>query len=127
MDADAPFHSALVANPRILLRHQLLQRDRALDGADHRAELDQDTIARRLDDAAAMLGDERIGGGPMLAQPLRRACFVEPHQARIAGHIGGKDRGKAAFDGLFHVSPGQGIIAGLQCGHGENERWPCSA
>jgi hypothetical protein len=40
MDADAPFHAALIGEPRIALRRQLLQPDRTLDGTNHRAELD---------------------------------------------------------------------------------------
>jgi hypothetical protein len=49
-----------------------------------------------------MLGDERVGGGPMLAQCPRRAGFVRLHQPRIAGYIGGEDRGKTA--GLAHAA-----------------------
>jgi hypothetical protein len=44
-----------------------VQREGALRGADHRAELDQDPVAGRLDDPPAMLGNERIGSGAMLA------------------------------------------------------------
>jgi hypothetical protein len=50
-----------------------------LDGADHRAELDQHPVARRLHNPAAMLGDERIRGGVMLTQRLRRTCLVFAH------------------------------------------------
>jgi hypothetical protein len=53
MDTDAPFHSALASNVCALLRYQLLQRNHALDGADHRAELDQHAVAGGLDDAPA--------------------------------------------------------------------------
>ena len=35
-------------------------------------------------------------------QPLVRAFFIRAHQARVAHHIGSKDRGKTA--GLAHVS-----------------------
>jgi hypothetical protein len=40
MDADAQIHPAIGPDPSIALRHQLLQRNGALHGADHRAELD---------------------------------------------------------------------------------------
>jgi hypothetical protein len=105
VDADAPVHSAIVCNPGTALRRQLLQRDRALEGADHRAKLDQDTIAGSLDDASAMLGHERISGSMVLAECPRRASLIRTHQTAIAGHIGGQDRGKAALDGLLHGVP----------------------
>jgi hypothetical protein len=105
MDADAPFHPAVGEAPRIAPRCQLLQPDCALDGADHRAELDQHPVAGGLDDPPAMMGDERISGGAMLPQCLGRARLVRPHQPRIARHIGGEDRGETAFDGLFHGPP----------------------
>jgi hypothetical protein len=41
----------------------------------------------------------------MPSQPLMRAFLIGSHQTRVAGHIGGEDRGKAAFDGLFHGFP----------------------
>jgi hypothetical protein len=63
MDTHAPFHSAIAGNARIALRRQLLQREGALDGTDHRGEFDQHAVAGGLDDPPAMLGDERIGGG----------------------------------------------------------------
>jgi hypothetical protein len=41
-----------------------------------------------------------------------RPLFVRPHQPRVACHIGGKDRGETAFDGLLHGLPsGTAIIA----------------
>jgi len=109
MDADAPFHAAFAGNPRVAFRRQLLQRQGAFDGANHRAELDQHPVAGGLDDPPAMLGDERISGGAMLTQCLRRARFVEPHQAAVAHHIGGKDRGKTAGGG--HDRPGTRFFA----------------
>jgi hypothetical protein len=108
MDADAPFHSAVAGATSIPFHRQHLQCDRALDGADHRAELDQHPVARRFHNPAAMLGDERVGGGAMLTQCRRGACLVEPHQARIARDISGKDRGETTFDGLRHGFPQPG-------------------
>jgi len=34
-----------------------------------------------------------------------RSSLVRPHEPRVARHIGSKDRGKTAFDGLFHGLP----------------------
>jgi hypothetical protein len=99
MDADAPFHSALAGDSRIAPRGQPLQCQGAFDGADHRAELDQDPITGRFDDPPAMLSHGRIGGRAMLAQCTRRARLVETHQPAVAGHIGGEDLGETAGGG----------------------------
>ena len=40
-----------------------------------------------------------ISSPQMRLQPLERALLVRSHQARIAGHIGGEDRGEAAGGG----------------------------
>jgi len=40
MNADAPFHAAFVGDARIPRRRKPLQREAALDSADHRTELD---------------------------------------------------------------------------------------
>ena len=99
MDADAPFHAAVIGNPCIALRRQPLQCQAAFDGPDDRAELDQHPVTGRLNNAAAMPGDERIGGSVMFAQRSRRPLLVLAHQSRIARDIGGKDRGETAGSG----------------------------
>ena len=38
-------------------------------------------------------------------EPFVRPLLVEPHQPRIAGHIGCEDRGQTAFYGLLHGLP----------------------
>jgi hypothetical protein len=80
VDADAPFHSAFGRGPGIPICRQPLQPQGALDGADHRAELDQHAVSGGLDDPSAMLGDQRFSGAAMLAQCLNRAHLVCPHQ-----------------------------------------------
>ena len=71
-----------------------------LDGAAHRiddaGELDQQAVAGRLDDAAAMLGDLRIDQlGAQRLEAAERALLVGSHQPRVADDIGGKDGGEA--------------------------------
>jgi hypothetical protein len=44
----------------ITLSHQLLDRDRAFDGGDHRGKLHEEAVVRRLDDAAAEAGHVRL-------------------------------------------------------------------
>ena len=41
----------------------------------------------------------------MRLEALERTFLVPPHQARIAGHIGGEDRGKSAGRGHRSGSP----------------------
>ena len=96
MDADAPFRAAVTGNPRVALRGQLLQGHGTFDGADYRDEFDQQPVTGHLDDPPATLAYERAGGGMLLAQGLRRASPVLPHQLAKARDIGGEDRGKAA-------------------------------
>ena len=115
VDADAPFHPAFAGNPGITLCHQLLKRDRALHGADHRGELDQHAIAGRLNDPPAMFGNKRIGSGAMFAQQTRRTRLVGFHQPAVADHIGREDGGEAAVhpirrSSLHGVLPGRAIL-----------------
>ena len=46
----------------LMLGHRPLHRDRAGHGVDHRGELDDRPVAHQLDDAALVLGQERIDG-----------------------------------------------------------------
>ena len=75
-----------------------------LGGAAHRVddagEFRQHAVAGGLDDPAVMLGDLRIDQlAEMRLEPFVRAFLVGAHQARIARHIGGEDRGKTAGRG----------------------------
>jgi hypothetical protein len=56
-----------------------------------------------FDEPAVMRGDGRIKQlGPDCLESLESAVLVCPHQARVARHIGGKDRGETAR--LAHAS-----------------------
>src|SRR6516164_10042281 len=81
MDADAPLRSAFGGSPGIAFVRQPLQPQGEFDSADDRAKLDQDPVADRLDYARAVLSDDWISSGAMLAQGLPCARFVEPHLA----------------------------------------------
>jgi hypothetical protein len=53
-----------------------------------------------LDDAAPILADLGVDQlAAMRLQALVRPLFIRAHQARIACHIGGEDRGKTAGRG----------------------------
>jgi len=93
VDADTPFHSPVAGKRGVPLRRQALQRQGAFDGAHHRGELDQHTVARCLEDPPAALGNDRIGRDPMVTHRLRRARFIEPHQPAVANDISREDGG----------------------------------
>jgi hypothetical protein len=97
IDADAQLDAAVRADTRVPFGHRLLHHDRAADRIDNAGKLHQHAVAGGLDDATAVFGDLRIE--ELAAQRLEafvRALLIGAHQPRIAGDIGGKDRGEAA-------------------------------
>ena len=61
-------------------------------------ELDQRAVAHQLDDAAAVLGDQRLD--ELLAQRLQardRAGLVGPHEPAVADHVRGQNRRQLPF------------------------------
>ena len=84
---------------RLALGHAALDRDGACDRIDHAAELAQRAVAHELDDAAMVLGDQRLD--QLLAvrlETLERSRLVALDQARIADHVGRENGGEAAVD-----------------------------
>jgi len=69
-------------------------------------EVDQQAVARTLDDAAAMGGDVRLDQlAEMGLQPLQRAFLVDVHQPAVAGYVGREDGCQSSFGTLcFHGS-----------------------
>src|SRR5580704_13401459 len=65
----------------------------------------KDTVARRLDDAAAVPGDDRRRRLMSLAHRLRGASFILAHEPRIANDGGGEDRGEATGGGHCSGTP----------------------
>ena len=84
------------------IRHRsagALHRKRAVHGIDHAAELDDGAVADQLHDAAVVGGDSRVEDEfPVPLQSSQRARLVGFHQARIADHVGRKDRRQFAVD-----------------------------
>ena len=64
IDADAEHDPPVGRHLGLTLGHALLDRHRAGDGVDHRAELDDRPVAHQLDDAALVLGQERVDRPP---------------------------------------------------------------
>ena len=101
VDADPEYDPLFFRGRHVAFGHSPLHRDRAGDGLNHARELDEDAVAGRLDDAALVLGDLRIDEfTAMASEPREGAGFVLPHEAAIAGHIGGENGREPAFDPL---------------------------
>jgi hypothetical protein len=92
IDADAQQHPSFSGNVEVALRHDLLDGDGAFDGAHGAWELRHDAVAGDIDDASAVLGDEREDDRLMRFEFAHRLFFVAPHEARIAGDVRSQDR-----------------------------------
>ena len=118
IDADAIDDALRLRRLGVALDHQLLDRDRAFDGGDDGGKLQQQPVARRLDDAAAEARHDRPRRLAMLAHRPRRPRLVLAHQARVADDVDGEDRGEAAGRRSLFGDPGlaQAFENGLKLG-----------
>ena len=92
IDAPIRFHAGVA-------RHLALHIDRAMNRIDHARKLAEQTVARRVDDATAMLLDLEVGNlSPQRLQRSERAFLVRPHQARVTCNVGHQNRCKAPLD-----------------------------
>ena len=103
IDPDAKPYPALLGHVWFALGHSTLDLDSTTNRTDDARELGQEAVAGVLYDPAPVLADLRIDqfwevGLEALVRPL----LISSHQARIARHIGGKDRCEARG----HVLPG---------------------
>ena len=97
IDADAEADALVLRRVRLPLGHALLDQHGALHGVDHAAELAQRAIAHELDDAAVVLGDQRLDEAlAVVLETLDRSGLVALHQARIADHIGRENGSEAS-------------------------------
>ena len=60
IDADAKPDAPVFVDVGVAVLHPLLHHDGAAHGVDDRGELDQHAVAGGLDDAALVLGDQRV-------------------------------------------------------------------
>jgi len=82
MKADTELDAFVRRRGRIPLGHARLHLGRAPQGIDHTAELDQQAIARCLDEPAVVRGDRRINQlGADSLQRLEGAAFVRADQS----------------------------------------------
>ena len=93
------------------LGHGLLELDGRAERVHGAGELDQRTVARQLDQPAAVAGQCRLQAlGAMGLQPGQRAVLVAAHQARVANDIRRQDRRQSPYNPLA----GQGASPRLQ-------------
>jgi hypothetical protein len=101
IDANAEFDAALRRHIDVALGHVALDFDGAAYRIDDAGELDQQAVARGLDDAAAVLGDLGIDKlAPMRLQPGERLLLLGSHQPAVAGDIGRQNGRQASLDPL---------------------------
>ena len=99
IDADPQADLLLRGHPGLTLGHAGLQEHGAAHRVDGAAELAQEPVAQELDDAAALLGDERLD--ELLAvcpKSIERALLVPLHEARVANHVRREHGGEPAID-----------------------------
>ena len=99
VNADAELDPAVRGAAALRSAIAALHLDRAAHRIDDAGEFHQQAVAGGLDDAATVFGDLGIDQlAPVRFQPCERPFLVRTHQPRVAGHIGGEDRGQPAFD-----------------------------
>jgi hypothetical protein len=93
VDADAEADALAVRQIGVAILHPLLHNDGAAHGIDDRGELDQHAVAGGLEDASAVLVDQRIDQfTPMSLENGKGLFLVRAHQPRIADDIRAQDR-----------------------------------
>jgi hypothetical protein len=119
--ANAEANSLVVRYTFVALDNTLLCGDGALDSGDDGRELKQQPIAHGLDDAAAMLVDQRIDKfGSMRAKSGKGGSFVRPHEARITDDIGGHDCRQSTLGSVRHAGS---LPAGIWGIHTQRLGW----
>ena len=99
IDADAEIDAPLGWHFGVARGHLALYLDRATNRIDHARELAEQTVARRVDNAATMFLDLGVGYlSPQHLQRSERAFLVRPHQARVTRDVGRQNRRQAPLD-----------------------------
>jgi hypothetical protein len=73
--------------------------DCTLNGIHRAGEISDETVARRVEDPASMRGDQAIDDDPVSREGTEGADLIPAHEAALALHIGGENRGELSFDG----------------------------
>ena len=96
-DADAEGHLPARRIGHVAGPQAFLDVDGAAHGFDRARKFGEHRVARRVEDAAARLGDEVVGDGTIGGETPQRLLFVLGHQPGIAGNISRKNRRDLAF------------------------------
>jgi hypothetical protein len=100
IDPDPEPDPAVLGPAGFAIDHRPLYFGGAAHRVDDAREFHQHPVASRLDYTAGMRADLRVDQlAAMRLQALVRAFLIRTHQARVACHIGGEDRGKTAGRG----------------------------
>ena len=129
IDADAKANALALRQIGVAVLHPLLHDDGAAHGVDDRGELDQHAVAGGLDDASAVLVDQRIDQfTPMALEDGERPFLVRAHQPRIPDDIGAEDRRQPPLYPFLHQSPPPltGVIPGARAGAARRRSAPKS-
>jgi hypothetical protein len=98
VDPDSEPDAPVICDIGVAFDHPLLRLDRPAHRFDRARKLDEEAVAGGLDDAPAVPGDARVDQlAPARLELGERPFLVRPHQPRIAGDIGGNDRGELPF------------------------------
>ena len=94
VDADAQLNAPVFGHIGVAFAHRRLDVDRATDRVDDARELGQRTVAHELDDAPPVLADGRVDGLVSVGLQARQGpLLIVIHEAAVADHVGGQDRG----------------------------------
>jgi len=97
VNAETEFHQPIRRQLSVALRHQRLDLDGGLDGADDARKFQQETVARVLHEPAAMVEDDRIYRASMSLEGRMRARLVGAHHAGITGDVRADYGGQASL------------------------------
>ena len=101
VDADTIFNAPVLWHVFVAACHRTLRFSSTLDGIDDASELNQKPVARRLDDAADMLGNMRFDDFFAVGLELgKRSRLISAHQTAIADDICAEDGGESTFFSL---------------------------
>ena len=106
MNADPQRDPAVLGHIGVAQGHAALDVHRTGDRVHHAGKLHQNAVADQLEDAALVRLDPAVDQAPPVRlERGQRSRLVQPHQAAVAHHIGGKDRRKAALGaGFLHAA-----------------------
>ena len=104
VDAHAKLHAAVPADVDVASGYLGLDLDRGLYRSPRARKLGEKAVARELDDAALLFGDDGIDELLTMGPPGGHGgLLVCIHEARVARYVGSEDCGEFTFEpGRFH-------------------------